>query len=51
MDVHVSHLFSEVIAEDSIAVAEQGARQLVEKEGGGGDSAKVILCVLSDSGK
>ena len=30
VDAHVSHLFSEVIAEHSIAVAEEGARQLVE---------------------
>ena len=27
-DAHVSHLFSEVIAEDSIAVAQQVAREL-----------------------
>ena len=29
-DAHVSHLFSEVIAEDSIAVAQQVARELVK---------------------
>ena len=30
MDAHVSHLFSEVIAKDGIAVAQQVARELVE---------------------
>src|SRR5208337_4096864 len=33
VDAHVSHLFSEVIAEDSIAVAEQVARHLVKGKG------------------
>src|SRR5271165_5919328 len=33
VDVHVSHLSSEVLAEDSIAVAEQVARQLVKGKG------------------
>src|SRR5271167_3410695 len=30
MDAHVSHLFSEVIAEDSVAVAQQVTRELVK---------------------
>lgn len=30
VDAHVSHLFSEVIAEDSIAIAQQLVRQLVK---------------------
>src|SRR5271157_1457002 len=33
VDAHVSHLFSELIAEDSIAVAQQVARQLVKGKG------------------
>src|SRR5664279_3360444 len=33
VDAHVSHLFSEVLAEDSIAVAQQVARQLVKGKG------------------
>src|SRR5271167_3135838 len=33
LEAHVSHLFSELIAEDSIAVAQQVARQLVKGEG------------------
>src|SRR5215469_5980864 len=32
-DAHVSHLFSEFIAKDSIAVAQQVARELVKGEG------------------
>ena len=32
-DAHVSHLFSEVIAEDSIAVAQQVARELGKGKG------------------
>src|SRR5664280_1312607 len=33
VDAYVSHLFSELVAEDSIAVAEQVARQLVKGKG------------------
>ncbi len=33
MDAHVSHLFSELIAEDSIAVAQQVTRELVKGKG------------------
>src|SRR6516164_8642566 len=33
VDAHVSHLFSKVIAEDSIAVAQQVTRELVEGKG------------------
>jgi hypothetical protein len=33
VDTHVSHLFSELIAEDNIAVAQQVARQLVKGKG------------------
>ena len=33
VDAHVSHLFSELIAEDSIAVAQQVTRQLVKGKG------------------
>ena len=33
MDAHVSHLFSELIAEDSIAVARQVTRELVKGKG------------------
>jgi len=33
VDAHVSHLFSELIAEDSIAVAQQVTRELVEGKG------------------
>jgi hypothetical protein len=32
-DAHVSHLFSEVIAEDRIAVAQQVARELGKRKG------------------
>ena len=32
-DAHVSHLFSEAIPEDSIAVAQQVARELVKGKG------------------
>jgi hypothetical protein len=32
-DVHVSHLFSEVLAKDAVAVAQQIARDLVKGEG------------------
>ena len=33
MDAHVSHLFSEVIAEDRIPVPQQVARELVKRKG------------------
>jgi len=33
VDVHVSHLFSELVAEDSIAVAQQVTRDMVEGKG------------------
>jgi len=33
VDAHVSHLFAELIAEDSIAVAQQVTRQLVKGKG------------------
>ena len=32
-DAHVSHLFSEVMAEDGVAIAQQVARELVEGKG------------------